>query len=162
MRYRQILCLLLIFLMFAGTAAAAPKPVIRADKTYYDVNTGLYVLNGNVFIQVRDRIITAGQAKVSLGSLEVWGAGGITLAQGDIYLTADSVHVLGTQNKALLDGGVTFTRTGLAIAAERADFDWKSKVGVFRGNVRITQDDGSWQASAVTYNVATAEVAASF
>lgn len=159
LKLRVIVCLLLVIFAFYGVAVAAPsRLVIKADKTYYDVNTGLYVLNGNVFIQVRDRIITAGQAKVSLGSLEVWGSGGITLTQGDIALAADSVHVFGSQNKALIEGGVTFKRTDLAIVAERAEFDWKTKLGVFQGNVKVTQKDDSWQASSVIYNVLTAEI----
>lgn len=106
MKYRVLSGLLVLIFVFTGIVAAAPtKPVIKADKTYYDINTGLYVLSGNVYIQVRDQIITAGQAKVSLSSLEVWGTGGITLTQGDIYLEADNVHVFDAQNKALIEGG---------------------------------------------------------
>lgn len=162
MRYGRALCLALALLLFAGTAAAASKPVIRADKTYYDVNSGLYVLSGNVFIQVGSRVITAGQAKVNLGSLEVWGSGGITLTQGDIRLAAENVHVLGPQNRALIDGGVVFCRDGLNIRAERADFDWKNKLATFTGNVKVLQQDSAWQAASVTYNVVTSEVAAAF
>lgn len=64
--------LLILFYGIACTApAAAAKPVITADTTYYDTDSGLYILKGHVRVEVGNRIITAGQAKVSLGSLEV-------------------------------------------------------------------------------------------
>lgn len=163
MKNKLILGVLVIVMAIASAAAAAPaKPVIKADKTYYDINTGLYVLSGNVYIQVRDRIITAGQAKVSLSSLEVWGTGGITLTQDDITLNADSVHVYGSQSKAVLEGGLAFRRTDLTVIADRAVFDWTTKLGTFSGNVRVSQKENTWQTAAVTYNVATGELAAGF
>lgn len=164
MKYRRVFWgILVLIFVFTGIVAAAPtKPVIKADKTYYDINTGLYVLRGNVYIQVRDRIITAEQAKVSLSSLEVWGMGGITLTQGDIYLEADSVHVFGSQNKAVIEGDLTFRRTGLTVIADRVEFDWKTKLCVFNGNVTVTQNESTWQAISVTYNVATGEFISTF
>lgn len=162
MRCRAFFCLFIMIIALAfsaGTAVSAPaKPLITADKTYYDIESGLYILSGHVYIEVRDRIITAGQAKVSLSSMEVWGSCGITLTQGDIKMTADSVHVFGAQNKALIEGGVTFRRTDLAVAADRAEFDWKTKLGVFSGNVKVTQKENTWQTPSLTYNVATAEI----
>ncbi|MBP2659902.1 MAG: OstA family protein, partial [Firmicutes bacterium] len=86
-------------LLFTATTLAA-KPTITADQQYFDINTGLYVLNGNVYIQVKNRVITADQAKVNMGSLEVWGSGNITVKQDDILFTADSVYVYGAQDRA--------------------------------------------------------------
>jgi lipopolysaccharide export system protein LptA len=150
-----IITLLLICLLTSLTAAAPANPVITADKTYYDVNTGLYVLKGNVYIEARGRVITAGMARVSLTSLEVWGSGGVTVTQGDIYFSGDSVYVYGMQDRAVIDGGITFKRTGLTISANKAEFNWKSKVGVFTGNVKITQGDLSWTTDTLSYNVDT-------
>jgi lipopolysaccharide export system protein LptA len=156
MKYRVVLCLVTVFFIFAVTAVTSfAAPVIKADKTYYDVNTGLYMLNGNVYVEVKDRIVTAGQAKVSLSTLEVWGTGGITLTEGDIYLTADSVYVAGFQNKSIIDGNVTFKRNGLVITADKGEFNWKTKLGNFSGNVKVVQGDNAWSGSAVTYNVET-------
>ncbi|MDR3592426.1 MAG: LptA/OstA family protein [Negativicutes bacterium] len=155
MKRKILLIFLLALLVLSSTTFAASKPVIRADKTYFDINTGLYVLKGNVYIEVRNRIITADMAKVSVGSLEVWGSGGVVVTQDDITFTGDSVYVYGSQDKAQIDGGVTFTRTGLSITADRAEFNWRSKLGVFSGNVKITQDGNARTADTVTYNVDT-------
>ena len=153
MKYNKIFfSALLVFLLLTSTAFAA-KPVITADRTYFDVNTGLYVLQGNVYIEVRNRIITAGQAKVNLASLEVWGAGGITVKQDDIYFTGDSVYVYGTKNRAEIDGGVKFSRTGLSITADKVDFSWDTRLASFTGNVRVSQGANEWTADSISYNV---------
>lgn len=151
----MLVTLLTLFLLTGIVCAAPAKPVIKADKTYFDINTGLYVLKGNVYIEARGRVITAGMARVSLGSLEVWGSGGVTVTQGDINFTGDSVYVYGLQDRAKIDGGVTFTRTGLSVAADQAEFNWRSKIGVFTGNVRVTQNDSTWTADKLVYNVDT-------
>lgn len=159
MKSKIVLCL--AFLLSAFTilsATVSAKPIIKADKTYYDVNTGLYVLSGNVYVEVGDRSITAGQAKVSLSLMEVWGSNGITLSQGDIYLKADSVYVIGTQNKAVMEGTVIFKRPDLTVVADKAEFDWKTKVGVFNGNVQIEQVENNWRGASATYNVVTGEI----
>ncbi len=152
MNIRILTVTLLIIVLLTATAFAA-KPVITADQQYLDVNTGLYVLNGNVYIELKNRIITAGQAKVNMTSLEVWGTGGITVTQDDISFTGDSVYVYGAQDRAKIDGNVNFARTGLKIVADKVDFNWRSKVASFSGNVQITQDGNSWTADSINYNV---------
>lgn len=154
MRNKILIVALILTVIMAGTAFAA-KPIIRADRQYLDVNTGLYVLTGNVYIEVKNRIITAGQARVNMATLEVWGSGGITVTQDDIYFTGDSVYVYGSQDHAAIDGGVSFSRTDLKITADKADYDWRSKVATFSGNVQVVQGDNSWSADSVSYNVAT-------
>ena len=149
------LIFLALFVISSTTLAAGAKPIIRADKTYFDINTGLYVLKGNCYLEVRDRIITCNEAKVSISSLEVWGYGGVTVTQGDIIFTGDSVYVFGTQDKAQIDGGVSFTRTGLSVTADKAEFNWRSKIGVFTGNVKVNQGNNSWTTDTLTYNVET-------
>ena len=154
MKYKRIFfSAFLVLLLITGTAFAA-KPVVTADHTYFDVNTGLYVLNGNVYIEVRNRVITAGQAKVNLATLEVWGGGGITVNQDDIYFTGDSVYVYGTKNRAKIDGGVNFSRTGLTITADKVDFSWDTRIASFNGNVHVSQGANEWTADSVSYNVA--------
>lgn len=137
-----------------GTTLAA-KPIIKSDRTYFDVATGLYVLNGNVYIEVGNRIIKANQAKVDLASLEVWANGGVSVTQGDIYFTGESVYVYGSQKLAQISGGVSFSRTGVAITADSVDYNWQQKVAVFSGNVNVTQGDNCWSADRVNYNVQT-------
>lgn len=155
--YRNVFLLFILFsyLLACSVGPAAAKPVITADTTYYDADTGLYLLKGNVRIEVGSRIITAGQAKVSLSSLEVWGSDGITLTQDNIYLTAGSVYVYGTRNKAMLSGGVTLSQPHINITADTADFNWRTKLGTFTGNVQVTQGNNTWSAASVTYNITT-------
>jgi lipopolysaccharide export system protein LptA len=159
MKPKILLATLLTLFLLAGTVYASPaKPVITADKTYFDVNTGLYVLKGNVYIGVGNRVITAGMARVSVSSLEVWGTGSITVTQEDIYFTGQDVYVFGKQDQAKIDGGVSFSRTGLTITSDRAEFNWRSKLGVFSGNVKVSQNDNTWTADRVTYNIETNEI----
>lgn len=156
MKNKSLVSLLLFMIILIGiTAVADAKPVIKADTTYYDVDAGSYVLNGNVRIEVANRIITAGQAKVSLASLEVWGTDGITLEQGGIYLVADSVYVCVNQNRALINGSVAFKQPDLTITADKTDFNWRTKLGIFSGNVQVTQGNRTWSAETVIYNLNT-------
>ncbi|VBB06071.1 Hypothetical protein LUCI_1286 [Lucifera butyrica] len=152
---RRIFLLVIFLLVLLTTTGFAAKPVIRADNTYFDINTGLYVLNGNVYIQVNNRIITAGQAKVNVAGLEVWGSGGVTVTQDDINFTGDSVYVYGAQDQAKIDGGVKLTRTGLTITADQVDFNWQNKIAVFSGHVQVSQNGNAYSADSVNYNVAT-------
>lgn len=153
MRIKIFLTLILILVLFTSTALAA-KPVITADHTYFDVESGLYVLKGNVYIEVNNRIITAGQAKVNMASLEVWGSGGVTVNQDDIHFTGDSVYVYGSQQRAVIDGGVSLARTGLTITANKVHYNWSNKTAVFSGNVQVTQNDNTWTTDNLNYDVA--------
>lgn len=152
MKAKIFILTLSVLLVFTITALAA-APIIRADQQYFDVNTGLYVLTGNVYIEVKNRIITAGQAKVSMGSLEVWGAGGITVNQDDISFTGDNVYIYGAQDQASVEGNVTFSRTNLKVTANRVNFNWRDKNATFNGKVQVTQNDTSFTADSVRYNV---------
>lgn len=154
MKAKILILTLLGILLFSATAMAA-KPIIKADQQHLDINTGLYMLNGNVYIEVKNRIITAGQAKVSISSLEVWGSGGITVTQGDIYFTGDSIYVHGTNDQANIEGNINFSRTNIKITADRVDYNWRDKNAVFSGNVQIIQDNNSFSADSVKYNIET-------
>lgn len=152
MKSKIAIVALLIFVFLTGTALA--KPIIKADRTYFDVSTGLYVLNGNVYVEVGNRIIKANQAKVSISSLEVWATGGISLTQDDINFTGDSVYVYGTQKKAQIAGGVNFSRTGISFSADSVEYDWGTKIAVFSGNVQINQNGVITSADRASYDVA--------
>lgn len=144
-----LLCLLLT--IFSMTTAFAATPSITADKQYFDVSSGLHVLSGNVHIQHNDRVVTAGEAKTNL--LEIWGSGGITFTQDDIYFTGNNVYVYFPSHCAQIDDKVTFSRPGVQITADRVEFNWKTKIAVFNSNVRVTQGNNSWTANTVSYNV---------
>lgn len=153
MKTKVLLLSALLLLLLTATVAA--KPVITADSTYFDINSGHYVLNGNVRVEVGSRIITAGNARVSLTSREVWGYDGITVTQDDIYFTGDSVYVEGGRRSAQIDGSVNFSRSDLQISANQATYNWKTKLATFNGNVRVTQNGSTWTADSVEYNINT-------
>jgi lipopolysaccharide export system protein LptA len=144
-----ITTLLLVIL----TATVAAKPVITADSTYFDINTGQYILSGNVHIEVGSRVITAGNAKVSMISKEVWGSDGVTVTQGDIYFTGNTVYVNGNQNTAQIDGGVSFSRNDLQITANNVEYNWRTKLASFNGNVQVTQNGNTWTTNTLTYDL---------
>lgn len=154
MKLRTLLCTLALLL--ALSACAFAKPAIKADQQYLDINTGLYILKGNVSIEVPNRTITAGQAKINMSSLEVWAADGVSLRQDDIYFSGDAVYVYGTQNKADINGHVCLSRSGLVIKAAQVEYDWDTKIALFSGQVEVTQDNAApYSTDSLRYNVAT-------
>ncbi len=108
-RYAILVIAVLICLSFAAVAQAAP--VIKSDSTSFDPTQAMYTLKGNVSVQVGSRLITAGEARLKVTTLEIWGEGGITLTQDDIVFSGDSLYVASLQNTAYIKGGVTF-KTG--------------------------------------------------
>lgn len=158
MKNKILVFTLLVILLCTATALAGKAPVIKADQQYLDINTGCYMLNGNVLIETNNRIITAGQAKVSIATLEVWGSGGITVTQDDTYFTGDNVYVYGNQNRATIDGNIKFSRTNIKIAASQVNYSWQDKIAVFTGNVQVTQNDHSYVVDTLKYNLTTNEV----
>jgi len=153
MKYNKIFVATLLVLMLLTSMASAAKPIVTADNTYFDINTGLYHLNGNVYIKTGNRTITADQARVNPNALEVWGTGNITVKQDDIIFTGSSVYVYGSKKLAKIDGGVNLSRNGLAISADRVEFSWGSKIAIFTGIVRVTQGNTNWTADSASYDI---------
>lgn len=151
MKKKIVLSFLLLTLLLTGTVFAA-MPTVRADKQYFDISTGLQVLSGNVYIEHKNRTVTAGEARTNYR--EVWASGGVTFTQDDIYFTGSTVYVSFPNNTAQIDGGISFSRSGLAITADQVEFNWKSKIAVFNGNVQVNQNGSHWSATTVQYNVA--------
>ena len=96
----RIFCGTLLTLLLFSSCVFAAKPSIRADQQYLDINSGLYVLKGNVCIETSGRTIKAGQAQINLASMEVWGSGGVSIEQEDINFSGNEVYIYGGQNKA--------------------------------------------------------------
>lgn len=164
MRYVVIIAVVLGLLMpgvipaeAAGTQSPsfAGKPIIKADKSRYDFEKGLYELTGNVYIEFRNQKITAGQAKASLATMEIWGGGGVTFALDDMFVSADSVRVISVQSRALITGNVNFTRGDLAIAADRVELNWDKQQARFDGNVRLNKGAETRTADSLVYNIET-------
>ncbi|MDF2501386.1 MAG: OstA family protein [Anaerosporomusa subterranea] len=152
---KRVAMLTLLLLLVLSNVVFAAMPIIKADTTYFDPGDGVYVLKGNVLIEAGKRTFTASQAKVSLGSFEVWGTGGVTVAEGDIFFTGDSVYVYGKDHMAKIDGGLRFSRSNIDIVADHAEYNWKTKLAVFTGNVAITRDGATTKADTASYSFKT-------
>jgi len=136
-------------------AAAVNNQYFRADKQYYDVENGVYVVQGNIVITVENGSIAGDKAQVKLSTLEFWGTGGWVLKQYDVTFKGNSAYVKFFSDTALIEGGADFQRTGLQILSDKVDYNWKTKVAVFKGNVRAQTDETSWTADTISYNVET-------
>lgn len=154
MRNKQLclLFLLLIILLCPSLTAGASPLDVKADRTYYDVNTGLYMLEGNVVVRVKDTEIQAPMAKVSLATMEVYAEGGISVVQGDTYFYGDSVFLKGNERCATIEGNITMQDNGLSFACSSADYNWKTKDAVLT-NVTITDASGQRYAQQAVYNL---------
>lgn len=150
MRYKIFIITLFIASLFTSTVFAA-MPVVKADKQYFDVNTGLHILSGNVFISHKDRSVTAGTAKTNMS--EVWASGGISYNDKDICLNGSTVYVSFSNRTAYVDGAITFSRSSLKIIADRSEYNWKTKTAVFTGNVQVYQSQNYFRAERLIYNV---------
>ena len=143
--------LLLLILLCPSFAGASPLDV-NADQTYYDTNTGLYMLEGNVTVRVKDAEIRAPVARVSLATMEAYAEGGVSVVQGDTYFRGDSVFIQGRDHRALIEGDIRMEDNGLSIVCSRADFNWKTK-NVVLSNATITDSAGERYASEAVYNI---------
>lgn len=159
------LLLLLVVTGFAfslnttSVQAAKAKPVITADKQYFDASKGLYFLKGNVYVATSSRVITADEATADPTSLQVWAKGNVTLKQGDIVFTGDSLLVLTTKTLAQVTGNLYFVREGIAISSEYGEYNWKTKVATFSNNVVVKDATGQEQRyQSLTYNVINNEI----
>ena len=158
-QYRIALVVALVLLSFASTSfAAVNNKYFRADKQYFDIETGQYVISGNIVINVENGVIAGEKALVKLSTLEFWGTGGWLLKQYDVIFKGASAYVVFGKDIAMIEGGADFQRTDLHITADKVDYNWKSKVAVFNGNVKVIQPGLPGVSSdSIKYNVETKE-----
>ena len=140
----------MVCLLFPAGAQAA-MPQIQADRQYFDVAKGIYVLSNNVVIVHKNRRVTAGEAKTNL--VEVWAGGGITFQQDDLQMNGSSLYANFPRGIIQVLGGVEFCRDGLSIYADHAEFNWKTKLAVFAGDVRVQQGGSVTTHNTITYHV---------
>lgn len=155
----RILLAAVLLVLFAPTCSAAVNnKYFKADKQYFDVETGQYIISGNIMIKVENGYIAGDKAQVKLSTLEFWGTGGWLLKQYDVTFKGDSAYVVFGKDIAMIEGGADFQRPDLQITADKVDYNWKSKIAVFKGNVKVVQDgQAPIQLDVVKYNVETKE-----
>ena len=151
-QFRIMLVVMLVLLALASTSFAA------VNNKYFDIETGQYVVSGNIVINVENGFIAGEKAQVKLSTLEFWGTGGWLLKQYDVTFKGESAYVVFGKDIAMIEGGADFQRTGLQITSDKVDYNWKSKVAVFKGNVKVIQPGLAVVSSdSIKYNVETKE-----
>lgn len=154
--YLGIMTLVLIFSL--PVHAAVNNKYFRADKQYFDVESGQYVISGNIIINLDNGSISGDKAQVKLSTLEFWGTGGWLLKQYDVTFRGESAYVVFGKYVAKIEGGADFQRPNLQITSDKVDYNWKTKIAVFSGNVKVLQPGLAPVGSEmVKYNVATKE-----
>ena len=148
---------LILLSLISTSFASVNNKYFRADKQYYDFENGVYVVSGNIVISVENGTISGDKAHVKLSTLEFWGTGGWILKQYDVTFKGDSAYVVFNRDVAQIEGNCDFQRPGLQITSEKVDYNWKSKVATFKGNVRVYLGESGWTADTVLYNVETKE-----
>ena len=146
LRPLRIFLLTLLLAAFSSVVAFAERPEVSADHQSFDVATMRYLLDGNVTVRFKERIITADHAQVSLATLEVWAQDHIRLVEGDILFTGQTLYV------------ANFERSALAIRSDEAQFNWDTKIADFTGKVQLKQEDTTRKLQHVRYNVVTGEI----
>ena len=149
---------LLMLCITSTTFAAVNNKFYRADKQYFDVESGQYFISGNIVITLGSASITGEKAQVKLSTLEFWGTGGWLLKQEDVTFQGDSAYVVLGKNIAMIEGGADFRRPGLQINSAKVDYNWKTRIAEFKGNVKVAQEGAvPLLADVVKYNVKTNE-----
>lgn len=87
-------------------------PVIKSDSRTFNPLTGVYDLQGNVFVQFPAHdttlTITGDATKVYLYAMEVHGQGNIRLSFGDMSFACDKVDVYHSGRTAYVNGNLVF------------------------------------------------------
>lgn len=153
---KKLLLLIIALVVFIPSFCLAAEPVIKSDTRTFNPLTGIYDLQGNVYVQIpaNDSMltITGDQTMVSLYKLEVHGQGNITLVYDDLKFHCDKVDVYNKNRTAYVTGNCNFVNGAVSINADSGSFNWKTKLASFEGNVKV---NGVPQKEAITYNVIT-------
>lgn len=151
---KKLLILITAIIMLIPSLCLAAEPVIKSDTRTFNPLTGVYDLQGNVYVQfpAHDTMltITSDQTMVSLYKLEVHGQGNITLTYDDLKFHCDKVDVYHKARTAYVTGNCSFINGATSISADKGSFNWKTKLASFEGNVKV---NGIPQQNPVTYNV---------
>lgn len=143
---------IIIFLMFivpslgeAGTpghtinadmAKSKYQPIISADRSSYNEESGLYHLTGNVKIQCEGRIITADNAKINAHTLQVWADGRTSISEGELKFTGDALYAELSGNTVWFYGSrCGVERPGLVIHGDNMQYNWETHIVIFDGHV---------------------------
>ena len=153
---KKIILALFMLLMLLPSMCGAVEPTIKSDKRTFNPLTGVYDLQGHVFVQfpAQDTMltITGDNTKVYLYNMEVHGQGNITLSFGKMSFKCDKVDVYHSESTAYVEGNCNFQDNGMVITSDKGSYCWKTKIADFQGNVKV---NGKASKSDVRYDVMT-------
>lgn len=146
-----------LVLLLPSLALARTEPVIRSDSRTFNPLTGVYNLDGNVYVDLGsgNRVITGDHAQVYMYNLKVDAQGKVKYTDDKISFTCDKVSVVGKEQTAYVTGNCTFTQGSNTITADSGTYNWDSKLANFSGNVAV---NGSPASGSVVYNTETGQV----
>ena len=150
---KKIIFTFLILILFPVFSLAA-EPTIRSDSSTFNPLSGVYNLQGNVFVQFpahdKTLTITGNETKVNIYQLEVHGQGNIILTYDNLNFHCDKVDVYHSERTAYVTGNIKFNTPKVTINADMGSFCWKTKLASFKSNVTV---NGKKQTGDVIYNV---------
>lgn len=154
------LSIMVCLLLSSGICLAADsdQPVITAKNKKFDVFAATYVLSGDVYIQHKSRTVKADYAEYNLLKQEVKAKGNILFVDGDFSASCQALTAYILEENVDLSAGVVFRRDNLRITANTANFNWQSKLAVFRQNVKINNNGKQSKTELATYNVDSGEL----
>ena len=156
---KKIILALFMLLMLLPSMCGAVEPTIKSDKRNFNPLTGVYDLQGNVFVQfpAHDTMltITGDTTKVYFYKMEVHGQGNITLSFGEMRFKCDKVDVYNSDRTAYVEGNCDFKDDGMLITADKGSYCWKTKLASFQGKVKV---NGKAYKNDVVYNVMTKQL----
>lgn len=156
---RLLLILTMLVMMLPSMCFA--DPVIKSDSRTFNPLTGVYDLQGNVFVQlpINDSTIsiTGDTAKVYVYSLQIHSQGNIHLSLDNTNFTCDNVDVCHTNSTAYVNGNLVFNDNSNKITADSGSYCWKTKIAAFHGNVTV---NGQPHDGDVAYNVMEKQITA--
>lgn len=159
---KKILVLILTCLMLSSNICLAAdddnQPIITAKNKKFDVLAATYVLSGDVYIRHKSRTVKADYAEYNLLKQIVKAKGNITFVDGDFAASCQTLIAYITAENVDLADNVSFRRDNLAITANTANFNWQSKLAVFRQNVKINDGGSRHKSELATYSINSGEL----
>lgn len=150
---KKLLLILTMLVMMLPSMCFA-DPVIKSDSRTFNPLTGVYDLQGNVFVELPTNdstiSITGDTAKVYVYSLQVHSQGNIHLSFDNTNFTCDNVVVYHSNSTAYVNGNLVFNDNSNKITADSGSYCWKTKIAAFHGNVTV---NGQPHDGDVAYNV---------
>jgi lipopolysaccharide export system protein LptA len=142
----------LLLLVIPSLGLAKTEPVIKSDSRTFNPLTGVYNLDGNVYVDLNNRIIVGDHAQVYMYSMKVDAQGNVKYTDDKIAFTCDKVSVVGKEETAYVTGNCTFTSGSTTITSNSGNYNWDNKLASFSGSVVV---NGSPAPGEVVYNVET-------